>query len=247
MWTWTMSMGWNWLEGFEADVAVFDFHRRADVDLDADEAVEAAVFRVVVDDDAHDVAVDDVGEDVAADDEVIGVPVFAFNVGGEGGGIAERGEELGLAGFADADHLAAVGEESAAAFLVVLADPTFDVVDVGLIAGERPGCIRKLDTAVVDAAVAAGGDAVIELELEVGGSAAAPDDEGVSFDEGFGGDFPDEVAVFDAPVFGIAVPVGEGASVEDGNETGVVGGRDDGESGGGHGRDEDEEGQDEWK
>ena len=53
---------------FESDVAEFHFHGRTDVDLDAEQAVGAAVHGIVIDEHAHHVPVEDVREDVAAGD-----------------------------------------------------------------------------------------------------------------------------------------------------------------------------------
>src|SRR5262249_41895943 len=66
------------------------------------------------------------------------------------------------------------------------------------------------------------GQAVLQLELEIAGRAAAPDAEDVlrRLVVSFG--FADEGAAFDTPEIGIAVPTFEGCAVEHGLEAGLV-------------------------
>ena len=59
-----------------------------------------------------------------------------------------------------------------------------------MIAAQCERRVRNIDAAVVDAAVAFAGDAVLESEFEVLGG-AGPDEEGVAFDFVAGGDFAD--------------------------------------------------------
>ena len=80
------------------------------------------------------------------------------------------------------------------------------------------------DAAIVDAAVPAFGDAIVELQLEVGGRAAAPDDERVALDDGRRHDFADEHSVLGPPVGRIAFPSGERLAVEDRLKPGLVSG-----------------------
>jgi hypothetical protein len=191
------------------------------VDLDADEALELAVWGVVVDDLGHDVAVEDVDQQVAADDEVVPVPVVGMDEGLEVVRGAEGGDDGRAFAGGNVGDLAAHGKEGAAALLVVLAGVLVGTVDVGLVAAEEPFGSGNLDAAVVDAGVALVGDAEVDLEFEVFGRAAAPDEEAVLLEEIVRGDFADEDFVFDAPVLGVTIPVFEGA-VEDGLEPSSV-------------------------
>src|SRR5678815_1487951 len=58
----------------EPDVAELGLHRRADVDLEADQALHHSSLRIVIDQHAGDVAVDDLGHHVAARDQVHLIP-----------------------------------------------------------------------------------------------------------------------------------------------------------------------------
>src|SRR5476649_2701958 len=78
------------------EIPILDLHRRADVNLHADEPVEAPVFRVVVYYDAHHVAVEDVREIVAADDDVKFIPAVVIDEGLERLRVAERTDDLGF-------------------------------------------------------------------------------------------------------------------------------------------------------
>src|SRR5262245_1102458 len=62
------------LQLFQPDVAELGLHRLADVQLEADEAAQLPVLRVVVDDDAADRAVEDLHDRGAARDDVHLVP-----------------------------------------------------------------------------------------------------------------------------------------------------------------------------
>src|SRR4051794_30274720 len=72
---------WSLSQSFEAEIAVFDLHRWADVHLHAEETVVAAAARVVVDHHAHDVAVENVDQAVAARDQVNLIPVVFLDEG----------------------------------------------------------------------------------------------------------------------------------------------------------------------
>jgi hypothetical protein len=159
------------------------------VDLDADEAFEFVVGRVLVDDLGHDVAVEDVDEQVAANDELVLVPVVRVDEGFEVVWGAEVGDDGGSFAGGDVSDLTAQGEDGAAALLVVLTGVFAGAVDIGLVAAEEPLGAGDLDAAVVDAGVAVIGDAEFGLELEVYGRAAAPDEEAVLLEEIVGGDF----------------------------------------------------------
>jgi hypothetical protein len=108
------------------------------------------------------------------------------------------------------DDLAAQGHEGSAAFFVVVAGVAGFVVvgsafavDVELVAFEGVLGVLQESAAVVDAAVAFAGDAVLEFEFEVFGD-AGPDEEGVAFDFVAQGDFADD-GIFSCPEFGVAV------------------------------------------
>src|SRR5471032_1616554 len=213
------------------EIPILNLHRRADVNLHADKPVEAPVFRVVVYDDAHHVAVEDVREIVAADDDVKFIPAIVIDEGLERLRVAERTDDLGLGGVVNMHHLPAAREKRPDALLIVLAGVaewrlvSLRAIYVRLITGERPLGVRELDAAVIDAAVALRADAILDLQLKIFWRAAAPDDERVSLDDRRGRDFAHEAAVFDAPVFRVAVPAVERFAVEDLHEAGfVVGG-----------------------
>ncbi len=70
--------------------------------------------------------------------------------------------------------LAAHGEEGAAALFVVLAGVFVRAVDVGLVTAEEPFGAGYLNAAVVDTAVALGGDAELGFEFEVFGRGSPP-------------------------------------------------------------------------
>jgi hypothetical protein len=120
--------------------------------------------------------------------------------------------------------LAAGGKKRTCALLVVLAGVFVLAVDVRLIAAHRPFQIGQLDASIVDAAVAAIGDAVLDFQFEVAGHASAPDNERVALEEGLRGHLADEAPVFDSPIHGIAVPILECLAIEDRLEALLVGG-----------------------
>src|SRR3979411_2752859 len=107
-------------ELLQAEIPELDLHRRADMHLPAELPVHFSIQRIIIDHDAHDVAVEDVRENIAARDDVILVPVPVLDEGEPRLGFPERGYDDRLGGGVDADHLAAAGEESAAALVVVL-------------------------------------------------------------------------------------------------------------------------------
>src|SRR6185295_15232257 len=75
---------------------------------------------------------------------------------------------------------------------------------------------------VIDAAVPAGRDAVLELQLEVFWPPSAPDDEGVALENRFGRDLADEGPLLDSPVFRVPFPAVQGFPVEDRREAGLI-------------------------
>src|SRR5688572_17899649 len=212
--------------GFEADIAVLDLHRRPDVDLHPDGPVRRPVRRIVVDGDAHQPAVEEVHQRIAADDQVDGVPI----VGGgcrELRGFAERREDDRRTCPDDAGDLAAHADEEPSLLLVIVADVPPGAVEIELIAAHRELVVGRdrvwnARAAVVDAAVPARGDPVVELQLEVLRAAACPDDERVALDDGGRGDLSDQYSVFGAPVFGVAFPTAERLAIEDWLKAGLV-------------------------
>ena len=183
---------------FRPDIARFDLHGRSLVHLYADQAVHLAPGRVVVDQHARHAAVEHLDDGVAAGDEVQVVPVLALDELLQFLAIAHRADERGLLALADVGELAAHGEKAAAALFVDLAGVSLLAIHVGLVALHGPLDIGKFDAAKLDAAVEAG-EAELELQFEIGGTAAAPDEEGVLRGLLVGGGLADDGAVFHAP------------------------------------------------
>src|SRR4051794_22733193 len=104
-------------QSFQAEIAVFDLHRRADVDFHSEETVVAAAVRIVVDQDAHNVAVEDVDQGVATRDQVNLVPVVIFDEGFQRSDVAEGPDHLGFLAGRNMRDLAAHGIEGPAALL----------------------------------------------------------------------------------------------------------------------------------
>ena len=142
------------LQFLQPEVAVFDLHRRPDVHLDADQAVEAAIGRVVV------------------DDQLITWPFsmwisvlprmmrwYSFQSSflmKDCNASRSPSDAIMSAFFPGAlRHLAAQGEKGAAALFVILAGVAILAVDIGLVAAHHPLLSGHLDAAIVDAAVAA--------------------------------------------------------------------------------------------
>ena len=198
----------DWRKGFQQEMAVFDFHGWADVDLHADQAGGGAGCGIFIDDNAHDLSVDQVSEDIASDDEVDLVPVIATEKLRQRVFFSGLGDDRGFGVGGYPCHLAAECEEGAAAFFVVLSSPGEVAVDVALIALQGEGWLRHLAAAVIDPAVAGSADTVFDFEFEIGRQSAAPDRERVGLEQCFGSDLADEVSVFDAPVFWIGLPIG---------------------------------------
>ncbi len=212
----------DWRKSFEQEMSVFDFHGWADVDLHADQAGDGACCGIFIDDDAHDLAVDQVSEDIASDDEMDLIPVIAVEKLRQRVFFSRLGDDRGFGVGCDPCHLAAEREEGAAAFFVVLSGPGEVAVNVALIAFQGEGWLRHLTAAVVDPAVASSADTVFDFEFEVGRQSAAPDRKRVGLEKRFGSDLADEASVFDAPVFRIGFPMGEGFTVEDRHKSGRV-------------------------
>src|ERR1700683_4907603 len=116
-------------------------------------------------------------------------------------------------------HLPALRQKQTALLFVVVPGIPVLAVDIELIAAHGEPCrrsnlIRNHHAAIIDAAVAPAGNPVVHLEFEILGSAAAPDDERVAFDDGLGSDLPGHHSVRSAPVFRIALPPVESLAVE---------------------------------
>src|SRR4029453_4551250 len=79
------------------------------------------------------------------------------------------------------------------------------------------GELRAVDlaAAIVDAAVALVGDAILESKFEVFKFPVAPDDERILFCLAAGRDLADEIAILDSPVLEIAIPALKRFAVED--------------------------------
>src|SRR6476646_8985269 len=116
-------------------------------------------------------------------------------------------------------NLAAQRMKQAALLFVILPRIPIRPIDIELVPahGELIGGshrVRDHHTAIVDAAVAGTGDAVVGLQLEIGRSASLPDDEGVALDYGLRRDLANQRAVFYAPVLGVAFPSRQSLAVE---------------------------------
>src|SRR5206468_873260 len=109
-------------------------------------------------------------------------------------------------------------QEGPAPLLVVLAGVFVSCVDVGLVTAQKVSGPGDLFRAVVDAAVALGADAELDLQLEVGGFASAPDQKVVLLQQRGGRDLSDDFPRFSAPVPRVAIPALERFAVEDGYE-----------------------------
>ena len=98
--------------------------------LNAEQPIEAAVLRVIVDHYAHDVTVQNVDQGIPPDDEMALVPVLFLDKGLEFLEIAQRTDDLGLLTAPDVRNLPAQGIEGAASLLVVLPRIPVPAVDV---------------------------------------------------------------------------------------------------------------------
>ena len=181
---------------------------------------------VVVDDDGHEPAVDDVRQDIAASDDVHRVPVVGNGLG-ELVGVADRRHQNRGTAANDARHLSAHAEEKPALLFVVVSRIALATVEIALVTTHRElvpwrHSVRNDHAAIVDAAVALGRDAVVELQLEVLRLAAVPDDEGIALDDRGRGDLSDQSPVLDAPVGRVPIPASERLAVEDRFETRLV-------------------------
>ena len=163
---------------------------------------------------------------VSAGDDVVAVPVPILDRLGELLRVAELLDELRLVVRADADFLAALGEDAAVVLAVADAGVLVVVVHVGLVAGDSPlaPLRRVLPTAELDAGVgeAGVGHAELERKLEIGRPAAAPNEERVPLGGVLLGRLAGDRAVLDAPEPRIAVPTLKALAVEDRPEAGVV-------------------------
>ena len=152
---------------FKPNVAVLDLHRRADVDLDAEQAFHPPQLRIIVDHLAHHSAVQHVDEDVAARDDVDIVPLVALRERLKFGERAGRPDDLARTARDGVGDLTAHRHERAPALFVQVAGVAIRAVEIELIALHRPRRVGNLDAAVVDAAVALRRHPELELQLEV--------------------------------------------------------------------------------
>ena len=202
-------------EQLQPHVAELHLHRRTGVDLQGDDAVLAG-DRVLVGHLAHQLPVDLLDNVVSAGDDVVLVPTVSLDDLGEFAAVAELLDDLRPVVGADHGFLAALGEDAAVILAVANARVVVVAVHVGLVAADLP-LARAFPTADLDARV---GEARIRhaelgLDLEIGGLAAAPNEERVRPGGVFLRRLAGDRAVLDAPEPGIAVPAGERFAVED--------------------------------
>ena len=203
----------------QEDVPEFDLHGRAGVQLQAQQSIPRPALRVVVHQEARHVAVDELHDDVAARDDVNLVPVAVPDERLQHGRVAQRREQLQLAVCGDTHDLTRSREKAAAPLFIDLARVGVGRVDVRLIAPHHPAAgVGQERAAELNAAVAGGvggADPVLQLQLEVLGRAASPDDECVRLEGPFGGGFAHDRLIGDAPERGIAVPARQRLTIED--------------------------------
>ena len=191
----------------------------AGVNLQREDAVHLPLLRIVVGHVDHQLAVDLLDEVIAVGDDVVLVPVVLLDGLRQFVGVAELLDDLRLVVRADDGLLAAQGEDAAAALVVEDAGVLVLAVHVGLVAADDPlaDLLRLLAAAILHAGVGEAriGHAELELQLEIGRLAAAPDQKGVALGGILGGGLAGDRAVFDAPELGIAVPALKRLAVED--------------------------------
>src|ERR1017187_7860250 len=211
------------LQFLQADMPRFDLHRRTLVNLDADQPFKFTTCGIVVNQHAGDAAVEHLDDGVAAGDQVEFVPILAFDQLLQFLAIANGADDRGLLPLADIGELAAHGEKAAAALFVYLAGVALLAVHIGLVALHGELDVGEFDAAELDAAVEAG-QLELELQFEIGRTAAPPDEERVLDGLLVGGSLADDGAVFDAPELRIAFPSGQRLAIEDGLVAGFLDG-----------------------
>src|SRR5262249_52684602 len=157
---------------------------------------------VVVDQLAHQVAVHNLNDQVAARDDIDVIPVVDLDEVLELRAIAYRPDIRRLLAVRNNVDLTAQRQKPAAALFVNLAGVLLARVDIGLVALHDPlRNVRKLYAAVLYAAVSGVGarDAVLQLQLEIRGLAAAPDAKNVLRGLMLGSGFSRDRSVFDSP------------------------------------------------
>src|ERR1039457_4835414 len=159
----------------------------------------------------------------ASGDQVEVVPILAFDQLFQLLAIANGADDRGLLPLADIGELAAHGEKAAAALFVYLAGVALLAVHIGLVALHGELDVGEFDAAELDAAVEAG-QLELELQFEIGRTAAPPDEERVLDGLLVGGSQADDGAVFDAPELRIAFPSGQRLAIEDGLVAGFLDG-----------------------
>ena len=173
-------------------------------------------------------AVENLGDHVAARDDVRLVPVVHFDDLQQFViAVLQRSDDLRTTTVRDVDELTAHSEKAAPALFVDLTGEAVLGVDVALVPLQDPvahdGAASLLRTRrqmhAPDLNAAVGGiDAVLDLQLEIGRLAAAPDQEAVFFQRVLGSRLTHDRAAFDAPELRIAIPALQGGSVEDRHE-----------------------------
>ena len=141
---------------FQPEVSILDFHRRADVDLHAKQAVKLAVLSILVYHHAHHPAIEEVRQHIAADDEMILVPVVVLDASEQSFRRAEHADDLWQLAIHLPGNLTAQCQKRPAFLLVILAGVLILPVNVRLITAHRPRPVRDHDAAIIDAAVALG-------------------------------------------------------------------------------------------
>ena len=203
-------------------MTILDFHRRSDVNLDADEAPKSAVDPVVVDHFAHDVAVQDMNHEIPTHYKVVFVPIVYLNERLEFFGRPKRGDDLRIGSRGDMNHVAAPCENGAATLLIILPGVDVLAVYVRLRTAQYPMAAVDFDAAIVDSTVAEIANTILGLKFKVFRLAAMPDDKTVVLEQIGRRYFANQFAVFGTPVCSISVPSIESLAVEDGRKAGVA-------------------------
>src|SRR5258705_8280866 len=167
----------------QPDVSKLHGHRRTDVHLKSEEAAELPILQILVHDHARDRPIQDLDDRAAARDQVHLVPVPGLDQRLQlVGRLLQVPDDFRPGAVGDEGGLAAHRQEPAAALLVDLARELILGVDVVLICLRHPladvRTRRQLHAPELDPAVGRA-DLVFDLQLEVSGSSAPPDDEGV--------------------------------------------------------------------
>src|SRR5262245_3454555 len=202
------------LEVLQEDLAKFYFHRRAGVQLEADQTSHRTSGWIVIYRLCHQLAIDDMGQYVAARDDMDLIPVIDLDQILEIIAGAQTGNDPFITGLQHC-HLPTHGEESAATLLIKLTRKGVLEVYICLVTLEHPlPDVRKFDTAILDAAVRRV-EAILDFQFEIFRLTAFPDQESIGLKRFFGGGFADDLVIFGPPECGIAIPSIERLAIED--------------------------------